>query len=320
MSINMKAAVYAEYGAPEVLQIKEVAKPSPKDHEILIKIHATAVNSGDCRIRKADPFAVRFVYGLSKPKKPILGGVFSGIVEAVGKNVQTYQPGDEVFGSTMAFGAYAEYICVPENDALALKPFNLGHLEAVSLLFGGITALYYVRKANLQPGQKVLIYGASGSVGSAAVQIARALGAEVTGVCSTSNVNLVKSLGASRVIDYTQTDFSKTGESYDVVYETVGKAPYAACIAALKNNGRFLLGAGMLGGMLRGLWTSMTSSKKVLFGVAIPTAELVQSLKTMAEAGQLKPVIDQTFPLAQIAQAHAYVDKGHKKGNVIIQV
>ncbi len=218
----MKAAVYTQYGAPEVLQIKAIAKPVPQDNEILIKIHATAVNSADIRLRKADPFAVRFVYGLLKPKKTVLGGVLSGEIEAVGKNVRTFKVGDAVFGSAFPlFGAYAEYICLPESAPLAIKPASISHEAAAALPFGGLTAVHFLQKANIRPGQKVLIYGASGAVGSAAVQIAKSLGAEVTGVCSTANVELVKSLGADHVIDYTKTDFAKTGEQYDVVYETV---------------------------------------------------------------------------------------------------
>ena len=317
----MKAAVYTQYGAPEVLQIKAIAKPSPKDNEILIKIHATAVNSADIRLRKADPFPVRFIFGLFKPKKTVLGGVLSGEIEAVGKNVRSFKVGDAVFGSAFPhFGAYAEYVSLPETSPLAIKPANISHLEATSLPFGGMTAFHFLQKANIQPGQKVLIYGASGAVGSAAVQIAKSFGAEVTGVCSTANVELVKSLGADHVIDYTKTDFAKTGEQYDVVYETVNKASFSSCIAAVKNNGTLLLGAAMLGGMLRGAWTSMTSNKKVIAGVAAETSEAVRFLKKLAENGQMKAVLDKKYAFEQIAEAHTYVDKGHKKGNVVIEI
>jgi NADPH:quinone reductase-like Zn-dependent oxidoreductase len=317
----MKAAVYSKYGAPEVLQVKALAKPSPKDNEILVKIHATAVTSGDCRLRKADPFAVRFFFGLFKPGKPVLGGVLSGIVEAVGKNVKKFKVGDPVFGSSFPnFGAYAEYICLPETAALAIKPENLSHEEAAALPFGGMTALHFLQKANIRPGQKVLIYGASGAVGTAAVQIAQYFGATVTGVCSTANMEMVKTLGADHVIDYTQTDFAENTGQYDVVYETVNKAPFASCIAALKNNGTLILGAAMLPGMLRGAWTSATSEKKVIFGVTTETAEAVSFLQDMAKEGKMKAAIDKVYPLEQIAAAHAYVDKGHKKGNVIISL
>ncbi len=316
---TMKAAVYTQYGAPEVLQVKELAKPSPKNNEILIKIHATSVTSGDCRLRKADPFAVRFIFGLFKPKKNVLGGVLSGEVEAVGENVTKFKAGDAVFGSSYPdFGAYAEYICLPENGKLALKPQNISHEEAAALPFGGMTALHFLQKANIQPGQKVLVYGASGAVGSAAVQIAKYLGAEVTGVCSTGNMEMVRSLGADHVIDYTKTDFSTTGVQYDVVYETVNKASVASCIAALKKNGTLVLGASMPKEMLQGTWASMTSAVKVISGVSDETAESVHFLKKMTEEGKMKAVVDKIFPLADIAAAHAYVDKGHKKGNVVV--
>lgn len=320
MTLTMKAAVCAAYGAPEVLQIKTIAKPSPKDHEVLVKIHATSATSGDCRLRKADPFAVRFFFGLFKPRKPVLGGVFSGEIEAVGKNVQRFKVGDAVFGSTLDFGTYAEYICLSETGGLAIKPDSITHTEAAALPFGGITALHFLQKAQPQPGQKVLIYGASGAVGTAAVQMAKHFGAEVTGVCSTANVEMVKALGADKVIDYTQTDFSSTGEQYDLIYETVNKAPVSACNAALKPDGTLILGAAMPSAMLRGAWLSWTSRKKVIFGVALETPALVNALQQMAEAGQLKAVVDKTYPLEQIAAAHEYVEQGHKKGNVVIRV
>lgn len=321
MASTMKAAVYTNYGAPEVLQIKNIAKPSPKDNELLIKIHATAATSGDCRLRKADPFAVRFFFGLFKPGKPVLGGVLSGTVEAIGKDVQGFKVGDSVFGSTtMDFGAYAEYICLPETGALAIKPANLSHEEAAALPFGGATAFQFLQKANIQPGQKVLIYGASGAIGTAAVQIAKYLGAEVTGVCGPSNVDMVRSIGADKVLDYTKTDFSKNGGQYDVVYETVNKAPVSACVAALKKGGTLILGAAMLTEMLQGTWASMTGGVKMLAGPVVPKAEGAAFMKKLAEAGKLKAVIDRTYPLSQIAEAHGHVDKGHKKGNVVVVV
>lgn len=317
----MKAAVYTQYGPPEVLQLKELAKPGLKDNEILVKIHATAVTSADSRLRKADPFAVRFIFGLFKPKKPVLGGVLSGTIEAVGKNVQKFKVGDQVFGSAFPnFGAYAEYVCLPETGPLAIKPGNMSHEEAAALPFGGMTALHFLRKANIRPGQKVLIYGASGAVGTAAVQIAKSFGADVTGVCSTANLEMVKTLGADNVIDYTKTDFSKNGEQYDVVYETLNKAPFSSCIAVLKKDGMLILGAAMLAGMLRGAWTSVTSKQKVVAGVAVETAEGVSFLQKLAEEGKLKAVIDKKYTLEQIAEAHEYVDKGHKKGNVVIKL
>lgn len=321
MTLTMQAAVYTRYGAPEVLQVQNVEKPTPKDNEVLIKVHATAVNSGDCRLRRADPFAVRFFFGLFKPKKSILGGVLSGEVEAVGKNVQSFKVGDLVFGATqLKFGAYAEYLCLPADAALALKPHNLSHAEAAALPFGGTTAWHFLQQVNIQPGQKVLVYGASSAVGSTAVQIAKALGAEVTGVCSGSNAALVKMLGADRVIDYTQHDFARQLEQYDVVYEAVNKAPVSLCLAALKTNGTLILSASMLPQMLQGLWAKLVRKQKVLFGMAAETVESVAFLRGLAEAGQLKAVIDRTYPLAQIAEAHAYVEGGHKKGNVVIRL
>ena len=316
---TMKAAVYTQYGAPQVLQVKELAKPNPKDNEILIKIHATSVTSGDSRLRKADPFAVRFFFGLFQPKKNVLGGVLSGEVEAVGENVTKFKAGDLVFGSSYPhFGAYAEYLCLPETASLAIKPEKISHQEAAALPFGGITAWHFLQKANILHGQKVLIYGASGAVGSAAVQIAKYLGAEVTGVCSTGNMEMVQSLGADHVIDYTQTDFSKTGAQYEVVYETVNKAPIASCIAALKKNGTLILGASMPAEMIQGIWASMTGGIKVISGVTVETAEAVHFLKQMTEEGKMKAVVDKVYPLADIASAHAYVDKGHKKGNIVV--
>lgn len=321
MTLTMNAAVYTRYGAPEVLQVKSLAKPSPKDNEILVKIHATTVTSGDCRLRRADPFAVRFLFGLFKPKKPVLGAVFSGVVESVGKKVSKFKVGDEVFGSNYPnFGAYAEYVSVPESAPLAIKLEKLSHEEAAALPFGGMTAFHFLQKANIQPGQKVLVYGASGAVGSAAVQIAKSFGAHVTGVCSTANVSLVKSLGADEVIDYTQTDFAEKAGQFDVVYETVNKASVSSCVKVLKLNGLLILGASMVSEMLQGAWVSMTGNKKVLSGVIVETSEALVFLQKLVEAGQYRAVVDQTFSLRDIAKAHDYVDRGHKKGNVIIRL
>lgn len=317
----MKAAVYAEYGAPEVLQIKTLEKPVPKDNEILIKIHATPVTSADARLRRADPFAVRFFFGLFRPSKSVLGGVLSGAVEAVGKNVRKFKVGDQVFGSAYPhFGAHAEYISLPETGTLAVKPDNISHEEAAALPFGGLTAVHFLQKVNIQAGQKVLVYGASGAIGTAAVQIAKYFGAEVTGVCSTANVEMVKSLGADHVIDYTKTDFAQNGGQYDVVFETVNKAPFSTCLAALRENGTLILGSAMLTAMLRGAWVSMTGSKKVISGVAVETLTALDLLKKMAEEGKLKAVIDTKYDFAQIASAHAHVDTGRKKGNVVIVI
>lgn len=317
----MKAAVYTQYGPPEVLQIKEVEKPIAKDNEILVKIKATAVNSGDWRLRKADPFAARFIFGLIKPKINILGSVFSGEVERVGKNVKQFKTGDSVFGHTdMSFGAYAEYICVPENASIALKPAAISHTEAASIPFGAVTALHFIKKAKITPGQKVLVVGASGAVGSAAVQLAKSFGATVTGVCSTSNIALVKSIGADHVIDYTKEDFTENGEMYDVIFDTVKTISVSRSLKSLNKNGIMILSAAGMSEMLQGLWISMTSNQKVLTGVISHTAADIIFMKELIEAGKYKPVMDKTYSLEQIAEAHAYVEKGHKKGNVAIEI
>jgi len=319
----MKAIVYARYGSPDVLQLKEVAKPAPKDNEVLIKIYATTVTSGDCRVRKADPFAIRFFNGLTKPKKTtILGNELAGEIEEAGKNVKLFRKGDQVFGQAgMGLGANAEYICLREDATLVFKPKNLTYEEAASIPFGGNTALHFLRKGNIRSSQKVLIYGASGSLGTAAVQLAKNFGADVTGVCSTVNVELVKSLGADKVIDYTKEDFTKIGQTYDIIFDTTGKSPYSGCVKSLKQKGIYLRAVHMsLSSIVRGLWTSMTSSKKVIGGVASELKENLVFLKELIDMGKLKPVIDRCYPFEQIVEAHRYVDKGHKRGNVAITV
>lgn len=317
----MKAAFYTKYGSPEVLHIKEVAKPIPKENEILFRIHSTAVNSGDVRLRKADPFAVRFIFGLIKPKINILGSVFSGEVEKVGENVKNYKVGDSVFGHTdMSFGTYAEYICLPENASIAFKPANISHMEAAVIPFGGVTALHFIKKAMIQSGQKVLIVGASGSVGSAAVQLAKSFGAVVTGICSTANIDLVKSIGADKVIDYTKEDFTQNGEIYDLIIDTVNTVSVACALKALNTKGKMILSAAGMLQMLQGLWISMTSSRKVITGVVRHKAADIVFLKELVEAGKFKAVIDRTYPLEQISEAHAYAEKGHKRGNIIIKI
>jgi len=315
--------VYTEYGPPEVLHLTEIEKPVPKDNEVLIKIYATTVTSGDCRMRKPDPFAVRFFNGLTKPQKiTILGNELAGEIESVGKDVKLFRKGDQVFGQTgLSLGANVEYKCLPEDGPLAIKPSNLTYEESATIPFGGNTALEFFRKGNISNGQKVLIYGASGSLGTAAVQLAKYFGAEVTGVCSTTNVELVRSLGTDNVIDYTKEDFTKNGLTYDIIFDTLGKSPFSGCVKSLTSKGIYLRAVHMsLSPVVRGLWTSLISSKKVIGGGVTERKENLVFLKTLIETGKLKPVIDRRYPFEQIAEAHKYVDEGHKKGNVVITV
>ncbi|NHC38218.1 NAD(P)-dependent alcohol dehydrogenase [Scytonema millei] len=320
----MKAIVCTEYGSPQVMQLKEVEKPTPKDNEVLIRIHATTVTSADLRLRKADPFAVRFFYGFIKPKKSaILGSELAGEIEAVGKNVTQFQAGDRVFaGAGIGLGANAEYICLPEAGAIAIKPTNMTYEEAAAIPFGATTSLIFLRdKGKIQSGQKVLIYGASGALGTAAVQLAKYFETEVTGVCSTANLELVKSLGADAVIDRTQEDFTKSGKTYDIIFDTVGKSSFSGCLRSLKQKGIYLRAVHIdLSPILRGLWTSMTSSKKVIGGIAIERKADLIFLKELIEAGKIKSVIDRRYPLEQTAEAHRYVEQGHKQGSVVITV
>ena len=303
-----------------MLHLKEVAKPTPEANEVLIRIHATSVTSGDVRMRKADPWVVRLMLGLTRPKKPILGVVLAGEIEAVGKDVTLFKKGDSVYGMTIKhFGAYTEYKCIPEDGIIAIKPVTLTYKEAAAMPFGNTTALHFLKKAKLKAGQKVLIYGASGAVGTSAVQLAKYFGVEVTGVCSTANVAMVKSLGAHNVIDYTKEDFSKNGERYDIIFDTVGKSPFSGSTKSLKKKGYYLRVVHMaLPPVIRGLWVSLTSGKKVIGGVANVKAEDLVFLNNLIDAGQLKPVIDRIYPLEEIVEAHKYVEQGHKKGNVVI--
>lgn len=328
----MKAIVYTEYGPPDVLQLKEVEKPVPKDNEILIRIYATPVSYGDItarNFRKISPrkftmpfplwLPTRFFFGFRKPRKKILGSEFAGQIESVGKDVKLFRKGDQVFGYRgPSFGAYAEYLCMPEAGLVALKPTNMTYEESAAVPYGAITALGLLRKVTIQSGQNVLINGASGGIGSAAVQLAKHYGAEVTGVCSTPRLELVKSLGADKVIDYTKEDFAKSGETYDLIFDILGKSSFSRCKSSLKQNGRYLLASFKMRQVFQMLWTSMIGSKKVICGMANARKEDLIFIKELIEAGKIKSVIDRRYPLEQTAEAHCYVEKGHKKGNVVI--
>jgi NADPH:quinone reductase-like Zn-dependent oxidoreductase len=322
----MKAIIYSKFGSPDVLELKEIPKPTPKDHEVLIKVHATTVTAGDWRARtrkvpKGFGLMARAFFGFSRPRQPILGSELSGEIESVGKAVSKFKVGDQVFAfSGASMGCYVEYKCLPEGGAVALKPANLSYEEAAAISFGGTTALSFLKRAKIQNGDKVLINGASGGVGTAAVQLAKHFGAEVTGVCSAGNLELVKSIGAEKVIDYTKEDFTQSGETYDVIVDTAGTAPFSRSKGSLKEGGRLLLVLGTLPDMLQAPWVSMTSSKKVIAGVPGGGVEDLRFLASLAETGRFKPVIDRRYPFERIAEAHRYVDTGRKKGNVVVTV
>ena len=322
----MKAIVCTKYGAPDVLQLQELEKPVPKDNEVLIKVYAATATASGLNGRKGEPIFARLLMGLTKPKKNILGAELAGEIEAIGREVKLFNEGDQVFGiDYRGQGAYAEYICRPEDGALVLKPTNMTYEESVAVIEGVLTALTFLRgKANIQSGQKVLIYGASGSVGTASIQVAKYFGTEVTGVSSTANLELVKSLGADMVIDYTNEDFTKNGRTYNIIFDTVGKTSFSQCKGLLTQKGVYL-NAGDPATFIPMLWTSKFSNKKAIITASglRPASEMTKDLiflKELVEAGKIQSVIDRRYPLAQTAEAHEYVERGHKKGNVVITV
>ncbi len=325
---RMRAIVHTKYGPPDELQLKEVEKPVPGHTEVLIKIHATTVTTTDCNVRnltfvpESFKFLSRIIFGFKKPKKNILGIDLAGEIEAIGKDVKLFKEGDHVFGSPgVKMGAHAEYCCVAEKGALAVKPSGLSWEEAAAISLAGNTALFFIRDlGKVHTGQKILIHGASGAIGTYAVQLARYYGAEVTGVCSASNAEMVKSLGADKVIDYTKEDFTKSDERYDFVFAVVGKTTFSQCKAVLKQKGIYLENMLEIKDILKMMWTSIIGGKKIKGGVSKETAENLNFFNGLIESGKLKPVIDRIYPLEKTAEAFRYVESGHKKGNVIITI
>jgi NADPH:quinone reductase-like Zn-dependent oxidoreductase len=328
----MKAIVCTKYGSPDVLQLKEVEKPAPKDNEVLIRVRATSVNFGDTMARDFKaitprefnmPFLfwllTKISFGLREPKITILGSEFAGEIEKVGKDVKRFKKGEQVFGFPgQSFGAYAEYLRMPEDGVLAIKPTNMTYEEAAVIPYGAIMALNLLRKMSIQPGQKVLVNGASGGIGSAAVQIAKHFGAEVTGVCGTLRLEFVKSLGADKVIDYTRNDFTKNGETYDLIFDILGKSSFSHCQSSLKPNGTLLFASFKMKQLFQMLWTSRAGTKKVICAIAPGSVEDLVSVKELVETGEIKSIIDRRYPLEDAAEAHWYVEQGNKKGNVVI--
>jgi NADPH:quinone reductase-like Zn-dependent oxidoreductase len=330
---KMKAIVYTEYGPPDVLKLKEVEKPVSRDNEILVRIHATPISFGDKLVRNLKeitpgkfhmPFLfwlfAKMYFGFRKPRITILGSEFAGEIEAVGKNVKRFREGDRVFGYCGSrMGAYAEYLCMPEKEVVALKPANMTYEEAAAVPYGAIMALNLLRKVDLRPGQRVLVNGASGGIGPFVVQLAKShFGASVTGVCSTPRLEYVKSLGADKVIDYTREDFTDSDDTYDYIFDILGKSSFAKVKRSLKPNGRCILVSFKMKQLWQMLWTSMIGSKKVICALSTEKAEDLVFIKELIEAGKVKTVIDKCYPLAQAAEAHRYVEQGHKKGSVII--
>jgi 2-desacetyl-2-hydroxyethyl bacteriochlorophyllide A dehydrogenase len=323
----MRAVIWTRYGPPEGLQLREVEKPSPKANEVLIKVHATTVTTGDCEMRSLRiPLSLRLLLraynGVTRPKRiTILGQELAGEIESVGTEARARREGDQVFAATgLGFGAYAEYVCLPQDGMVETKPANMTYEEAAAIPTGGLNALHFLRMARIQSGQKVVINGAGGSIGTIAVQLAKAFGAEVTAIDSTRKLDMLCSLGADHVIDYTREDFTESGESYDVIFDVAGKGSFSGAIRSLKEGGTYLLGNPSLSRRIRGRWTSRTSSKRVFARTASYKPEDLIFLRGLVEAGKITTVIDRRYPLEEIAEAHRYVETGQKKGNVVINV
>ncbi len=314
--MKMKAAVFTNYGPPEVLRIEEIEKPQPKENEILIRIKSSAVNSGDWRLRRADPWLVRLMFGLFKPRVNVLGVTLSGVVEEVGSAVTKFKAGDEIYATNgTGGGAYAEYQCLNEDSIISAKPANISHEEAACIPFGGNTALHFLRKAGLKEGQKILIIGASGAIGTAAIQLSKLYGAEVTAVCSTDNVEMVRDLGADHVIDYKKQFLYEMQEEYDVIFETVGKTSYSDIKGKIKNGGTLLLAS-----MSFNLMFGFGRKFKTVGGVMKESVEEMTYFKDLIESNKYKPIVDRTYKLEEIVEAHRYVEAGHKKGNVALTI
>ena len=328
----MKAIIYTEYGSPDVLHLAEVEKPAPQDNEILIRIHAVSINVGDIWARNFKEISprkfsmplplwlpARMYFGFTKPRINILGSEFAGEIDSTGKDVKRFRKGDQVFGYRgQNMGANAEYLCMPESGLVAIQPSNMTCEVAATVPYGALTALDLLRKANIQPGHKVLINGASGGIGSAAVQLAKYYGAEVTGVCGTPRLEFVKSLGADKVIDYTREDFTKNGETYDLIFDILGKSSFAQCRNSLNQNGCYLLASFKMKQVFQMLWTSLTGGKKVICALSGEKIDDLLFVKELVETGKIKSIIDRRYPLEQAAEAHRYIETGNKKGNVIL--
>jgi len=326
MSADMKAVVATRYGSPDVLELREIGKPVPTDDEVLIRICAATVTAGDCEIRRFDIaplfwIPARLFLGILKPRKKILGQEMAGEVVAVGKDVTRFKKGDQVFGPTaMTLGAYAEYLCVPEKYPIAKKPANMTFQKAATVPTGGLNAIHFLKKADIQPGEKILINGAAGSIGTYAIQLAKLDGAGVTAVDSTKKLDTLHSVGADHVIDYTKQDFTKDGNTYDIIFDVVGTSPFSKSINSLSADGRYLLANPSLSAMLRGAWISKLTRKKVITGLANYATEDLHYLRDLIEAGKIQAVIDRRYPLTQLPEAHRYVETGRKMGNVVITI